>query len=59
MKQPIESVAICITFNLLLAEAAVKAGNHIYFHIGKGKHFWGHGYRSLFLSDNSNAYPYF
>jgi hypothetical protein len=46
-------------FQSFTAEAAVKAGNHIYFHIGKGKHFWGHGYRSLFLSDNSNAYPYF
>ena len=26
---------------------------------GNGKHFWGDGYRSLFLSDNSNNYPYF
>ncbi len=26
--------------------------------IGKGKHFFGDGYRSLFLSDNSNASPY-
>lgn len=25
---------------------------------GIGKNFWGEGYRSLFLSDNSNAYPY-
>jgi len=28
------------------------------FQIGKGKHFWGDGYRSLFLSDVSNAYPF-
>ncbi|MCC6690743.1 MAG: hypothetical protein IT235_04350, partial [Bacteroidia bacterium] len=28
------------------------------FQLGKGKHFWGDGYRSLFLSDFSNNYPY-
>jgi hypothetical protein len=27
--------------------------------LGKAKHFWGDGYRSLFLSDNAAAYPYF
>lgn len=27
--------------------------------IGKDKSFWGDGYRSLYLSDNSNAYPFF
>lgn len=26
--------------------------------VGRGKHFYGHGYRSLLLSDNSTAYPY-
>lgn len=25
---------------------------------GKDKHFWGEGYRSLFLSDQSNNYPF-
>lgn len=25
---------------------------------GKGKNFWGDGYRSLLLSDNANSYPY-
>lgn len=29
------------------------------FQAGKGKQFWGDGYRSLFLSDVSNSYPYF
>ncbi len=34
--------------------------NHIFtFSAGKGKQFWGSGYRSLFLSDNTNPYPYF
>lgn len=32
---------------------------YINFEIGKGKNFWGEGYRSLFLSDNSNSYPFF
>jgi len=31
---------------------------NIFFHIGRGKHFFGNGYRSLFLSDNSNSYNY-
>lgn len=26
--------------------------------IGRGKHFFGEGYRSLFLSDNAYSYPY-
>jgi hypothetical protein len=26
--------------------------------IGKDRNFWGDGYRSLFLSDNSNSYPF-
>lgn len=29
------------------------------FELGKDKHFWGDGYRSLFLSDNAPTYPYF
>ena len=29
------------------------------FRLGRGKHFWGDGYRSLLLSDNAPAYPYF
>ena len=33
--------------------------NNIFnFQIGKDKHFWGDGYRSLFLSDVSNAFPF-
>ena len=32
---------------------------YINFQFGKAKIFWGEGYRSLFLSDNSNSYPYF
>ena len=33
-------------------------GKHFHFEIGKGKHFWGDGYRSLILSDNATSYPY-
>ncbi len=29
------------------------------FELGKAKHFWGNGYRSLFLSDNAAPYPFF
>lgn len=27
--------------------------------IGNGKHFWGDGYRSFFVSDNASPYPFF
>lgn len=33
--------------------------SHFNFQLGQGKQFWGDGYRSLFLSDVSTAYPYF
>ncbi len=32
--------------------------NTINLQLGHGKHFIGHGYRSLFLSDNAHNYPY-
>ncbi len=35
-----------------------QANKNISFSVGRGKNFLGNGYRSLFLSDNSNAYPY-
>lgn len=37
---------------------AYNEGKHFHFEIGKGKHFWGDGYRSLILSDNSSSFPY-
>jgi|JI9StandDraft_1071089.scaffolds.fasta_scaffold09771_4 hypothetical protein len=33
-------------------------GKHFHFELGKGKHFWGDGYRSMILSDNASSYPY-
>ncbi len=33
--------------------------SHFNIQVGKGKQFWGDGYRSLFMSDVSNSYPYF
>lgn len=33
-------------------------GNVFNFQAGKGRHFWGDGYRSLWLSDAASAYPY-
>ena len=39
--------------------AATNAGKHFIFEGGFGKHFWGDGYRSLFLSDAAYSYPYF
>lgn len=38
--------------------AAYNRGKHFHFEIGKGKHFWGDGHRSLVLSDNASSFPY-
>jgi len=38
---------------------AYDVSKHITLEAGKGKNFWGDGYRSLFLSDNAYSYPYF
>ncbi len=40
------------------AWADYKAGTYFHFTLGKGKNFFGEGYRSLFLSDNAYSYPY-
>jgi hypothetical protein len=42
----------------LTGDLCYRASDFFDFHIGRGKHFLGHGSRSLFLSDNTNAYPY-
>lgn len=37
---------------------SLQANQYINFQFGTGKHFFGHGYRSMFLSDYSFNYPY-
>jgi hypothetical protein len=37
---------------------AYNQGKYFQFEIGKGKHFWGDGYRSMILSDVAAPYPY-
>jgi hypothetical protein len=39
--------------------AAKNAGKYFVMEAGFGKHFFGDGYRSLFLSDAAYSYPYF
>jgi hypothetical protein len=46
-------------FTSLTGDFGFMASKNIEFHIGRGKHFFGNGKRSLLFSDNSNAYPYF
>lgn len=36
-----------------------KAGKYFHFTLGKGRHFIGDGYRSLFLSNEARGYPFF
>jgi hypothetical protein len=40
------------------ANLTFTADEHFTFQLGYGKNFIGDGYRSLFLSDNANSYPY-
>jgi hypothetical protein len=40
------------------ADFTFTADKHFTFQLGYGKNFIGDGYRSLFLSDNANSYPY-
>ena len=42
----------------LIYNFSYKINNFINMNIGQGKHFIGAGYRSLFLSHNSSAFPY-
>ncbi len=48
------------TYNFIsfTGELTYKPNDNVFFHVGRGKHFFGNGYRSLFLSDNSNTYTY-
>lgn len=46
-------------YNNLNFYIAKNAGKHFVFEAGFGKHFFGDGYRSLFLSDAAFSYPYF
>lgn len=43
----------------LRGQLQFKVTQHLVLNTGYGKHFQGSGYRSLFFSDNSGAYPYF
>ena len=38
---------------------SIVPNEHVALEGGFGKHFWGEGYRSFFLSDNATSYPYF
>ncbi len=40
------------------AYAGYSPSQHFTFHIGRGQHQFGNGYRSLLLSDNTAPYPY-
>lgn len=40
------------------AVASFSPNRFINLQLGKGKQFWGSGYRSLFLSDNATNYPF-
>jgi len=46
-------------YSSLTGYVSYKPYEFLTLEMGRGKNFWGDGYRSLLLSENSNAYPYF
>ena len=46
------------SFQSLSGYVSYTANKYFNFQVGQGKNFWGDGYRSLFLSDNANNYPF-
>lgn len=48
-----------VSINSLTGKIMYTPNRFLSFQLGNDKHFWGDGYRSLFLSDNAPAYPYF
>lgn len=54
-----DSVKGIIYYQNISFYAAKSVGKYFDFEGGFGKHFFGDGYRSLFLSDASYSYPYF
>ncbi len=47
------------TSHTAFGSASFTPNKFFSFELGRDKHFIGHGYRSLILSDNANVYPYF
>jgi hypothetical protein len=46
-------------FGYAYANVSFSPNEKLNFQLGHGKHFIGHGYRSMLLSDNAFGYPYF
>lgn len=46
-------------FGYAYANVSFTPNEKMNFQLGHGKHFIGHGYRSMLLSDNAFGYPYF
>jgi hypothetical protein len=45
-------------YQYLSGSLSYSPNKYFNFQAGRDKHFWGDGYRSLFLSDHANAYPF-
>lgn len=44
--------------HMATGSATFNANKYFSFEVGRGKQFWGDGYRSLIMSHNSSPYPY-
>ena len=45
-------------FNSINGKITYTPNRFLSFQLGNDKHFWGDGYRSLFISDNAPSYPF-
>lgn len=48
-----------LSFHSFTGKITYTPNRFLSFQLGNDKHFWGDGNRSMFLSDNAPAYPYF
>jgi hypothetical protein len=58
-KSVVDSSAGSYTYLNLTGYLSWQVADFMNLQVGRDKVFWGDGYRSLFISDNSNAYPFF
>lgn len=54
-----DSTANNYDYSYAMGNISYSPNKHFNFQLGHGKNFWGDGYRSLLLSDNTFNYPYF
>ncbi len=58
-KATVDSAAGSYSYLNITGYISWQVADFMNLQVGRDKVFWGDGYRSLYISDNSNAYPFF